>query len=935
MAQGVLIKSEREKIQEQLDNTRLALEVAKLQREHDALTGRVRGDWIDGQLLEGGDPIPVMDYPHNDNYLGDWRLNHYGMVGSVLGAQLGDRAQGENPIIFRNEIELTEIRAIGRTLADTSDNAQCVLNNLISYVVGTGYTYKAVASKRDSGADALVDQVQRCIDEFVSDNLYGANREEELFRRARRDGEYFLALYHVGNGRVQSRIIEPEQVTTPLNEQEVAQTVGLMDRALSYSYGVVTPDCDLETPLGYHVVWRNPKPHGRDTWQWFPESRMVHCKLNVDCNIKRGISDFFSVYEKLVDAAKLLRNTTKGHAIMSAIAFIREHAAGVSKSSVESMRSSDAWSQYTQVTRTEGSRTRYTHRYQPGTVLDVPFGQAYKASPLAEQGVGQSTVFVEEAVLRVAGSRWCMPSFMVSGDTSNASYATALVSESPFVKYCQRQQKVEKFHHADVLWKVLKIAHAFGRFNDFGVSWKQLQQLVSVAVETPIVAARNQNEETNRRKILKDSGVLSLETWTAEEGYDFEQEQERGAKKEEPPNPFGMANPANPFPGGDQPGQPVEKDTHPLDKSGEQPFRGREQPEMAKYESRLAEAARLMWGDYPGLFESDEKWVTINGAPVKLDDSGNIVAGPAGMKGKKASEVRGGNKQSAPSSAKAASQSQTGTMQAVKRSGKKWVMEDGSELPKHVGYIPPAWNDVKIDADPNASLVATGVDAKGRRQSVYSESHKTKQAAAKFNRTREMLSKRDAIRRQNIANMNSADSRVREAASATALIEHTGIRPGSDRDTKAAKQAYGATTLRAEHVVKRPDGVHLQFTGKKGVELDIPITDPSIAKMVTERASTASNRGGKLFDVNDSQLRDYSHTLDGGSFKPKDFRTAKGTSVAIEEIRNMPAPKSKKEYKAAVRKVADRVSRILGNTPTVALQSYIDPTVFSGWTQAQ
>jgi DNA topoisomerase-1 len=161
------------------------------------------------------------------------------------------------------------------------------------------------------------------------------------------------------------------------------------------------------------------------------------------------------------------------------------------------------------------------------------------------------------------------------------------------------------------------------------------------------------------------------------------------------------------------------------------------------------------------------------------------------------------------------------------------------------------------------------------------------------------------------------------------LIQHTGIRPGSDRDTKAEKRAYGATTLRAEHIIIKGGEVRLVFTGKKGVDLDIPVKDPRVAKLLVSRKREV--KSGRLFNISDTDLRDYASDLDGGKFHPKDFRTAVGTQTAIEEMRSLPTPRSDKEYKSSVREVASRVSKRLGNTPTIALQSYIDPTVFSKW----
>ena len=263
---------------------------------------------------------------------------------------------------------------------------------------------------------------------------------------------------------------------------------------------------------------------------------------------------------------------------------------------------------------------------------------------------------------------------------------------------------------------------------------------------------------------------------------------------------------------------------------------------------------------------------------------------------------------------------------------KSWSVS-GQPLPKL--RIPPAWQQVRVSTDPKATILATGYDVKGRKQTVYSAEHSMRAAAAKFGRISELHAKVEQIIQENKANLSRGDDATKEAASVTALIFSTGLRPGSNRDTKAEKQAYGATTLRTEHVVQTADGVRLQFTGKKGVSLDLPVNDPDTAQMVLDRAKRAGPEG-RLFNVSDTQLRDYVHTLDGGNFKPKDFRTLLGTRMAAQHVaadKGAP-PKNEKEYKARVKEVAKKVSAVLGNTPTIALQSYIDPTVFSKWRAA-
>ena len=278
-----------------------------------------------------------------------------------------------------------------------------------------------------------------------------------------------------------------------------------------------------------------------------------------------------------------------------------------------------------------------------------------------------------------------------------------------------------------------------------------------------------------------------------------------------------------------------------------------------------------------------------------------------------------------------------GTGISLKRTGEgkeaRWVTQSGGDMPEHAKKlgIPPAWKNVEVAPGAEHDLQAIGEDAKGRTQRIYSDAFVQRQADAKFSRISELMDKRDKVFAQNEANLHSEDPAVRENAACMKLVQQTGVRPGSDTDTKAEKQAYGATTLQGRHVVVGADGgVRLKFTGKKGVALDIPVEDKDTAKMLVERKEAAGDHG-KLFDTDDAGLRDYSHTLDGGGFKPKDFRTLKGTETAVAEAQKFPAPKTFKDYKKQVMEVAKRVAAKLGNTPAIALQSYIAPHVFLPW----
>ena len=264
-----------------------------------------------------------------------------------------------------------------------------------------------------------------------------------------------------------------------------------------------------------------------------------------------------------------------------------------------------------------------------------------------------------------------------------------------------------------------------------------------------------------------------------------------------------------------------------------------------------------------------------------------------------------------------------------------WKLPDGTLAPEHVqkAKIRPDLTEVHINEDPEGSLVAIGKDAKGRWQYNYSESHSAKQAAAKFGRTKELREKRQEI--LNEVKNDAKDPAQREQAECLQLVMQTGMRPGSEKNTKADFDSFGATTLQGKHVTIKDGKAELEFVaGKsKGKSVKFTVDDPDTVKML-ERRKNSAGADGQLFGTSAPELSKYSQTKDGGGFKTKDHRTALATETAIAEINKIGANKqfkTKKEHQEAVKAVATKVSGTIGNTPAVALKSYIDPSVFSTW----
>jgi DNA topoisomerase I len=238
--------------------------------------------------------------------------------------------------------------------------------------------------------------------------------------------------------------------------------------------------------------------------------------------------------------------------------------------------------------------------------------------------------------------------------------------------------------------------------------------------------------------------------------------------------------------------------------------------------------------------------------------------------------------------------------------------------------VPPAWVDVFINDDKDAALVAVGYDGKDRKQSLYSAKHTRDQADKKYTHMESMHKYMPALDRAIRADWSTNDD-----ARALMLIRKMGMRPGSTSDTRAAEQAFGATTLEARHVRLNKDSVTFTFTGKKGVQISLNSKDPEILEMMRSQMRGKSRRDLVFPNSNSTTVAGYLKSKTSDKVKLKDLRTYRANEVALAAIKRIKRkPKTETEFRNMRNAVGDSVAAILGNSRTMALNSYINPTVF-------
>ena len=251
--------------------------------------------------------------------------------------------------------------------------------------------------------------------------------------------------------------------------------------------------------------------------------------------------------------------------------------------------------------------------------------------------------------------------------------------------------------------------------------------------------------------------------------------------------------------------------------------------------------------------------------------------------------------------------------------------------------IPPAWEDVWICRDPMGHIQATGIDAAGRKQYRYHVRWRERRDREKFEAMTRFAGALPALRRRVAVDL-ARDGMPRDKALACAvrLLDRGFFRIGSE-DYAEENDTYGIATMCKRHVTVDGDTVTFDYESKGGKRRLQSVGDAEVAEVVRtlkqRRGSgeelLAYKQDGRWVDVKSDDINDYVKLVAGGEFSAKDFRTWSGTVLAAVALAvSGPAQGSKASRKRAKARAVKEVARYLGNTPTIARTSYIDPRVF-------
>jgi DNA topoisomerase-1 len=243
--------------------------------------------------------------------------------------------------------------------------------------------------------------------------------------------------------------------------------------------------------------------------------------------------------------------------------------------------------------------------------------------------------------------------------------------------------------------------------------------------------------------------------------------------------------------------------------------------------------------------------------------------------------------------------------------------------------LPPAYGDAWYCPYANGHMLATGVDARGRKQYRYHPDFRAQQEADKYERCADFgraLPKLRAKVKKDLTGRKLARDTV--IAAVVRLLDLGHIRVGNEAYAKSNK-SFGATTLRNRHVRVEGQRLRIEYVGKSGKKQRLTIQDRRLARIVRQ---TQDLPGQHLFEyldengtpvpVTSEDVNDYIREATGTDFTAKHFRTWGASLLAFEHIID-----TANGGKISLKPMLESVAAALGNTPAISRKSYIHPAL--------
>lgn len=383
-----------------------------------------------------------------------------------------------------DESDRLQLREQARQLAEKNPYARNALLLYRNYVLGAGMKHEVTAHAalgwlrpvREQLAPARIAVLAELWHEFLEANDWatGNRKDWEFCQRVWRDGECFLRLFRQPAWPPRVHFVDPEWI-------------GPASPAGEPAHGIETLPGNVEVPTRYHLVDET------GAGEWVDADLMLHTKIGVDGNVKRGLSIFLPVLDMLKRFQGWLDVELIQRKVASSIVLVRKHErnhpGGLAAFADAAADGSGP---------SAGLGRKLT--LQPGSIIDA---QGFDLQFLSPNTHFDDASLLGRMMLLAISAGLGLPEFMLSSDASNSNYASTLVAEGPAVRHFAAWQSFFIGQWRKLFRQVMAEAVRLG------LATAEEARAARLNIIPPPLAVRQRLEEARADAIYFDRGVLS------------------------------------------------------------------------------------------------------------------------------------------------------------------------------------------------------------------------------------------------------------------------------------------------------------------------------------------------------------------------------------------------------------------------------------------
>lgn len=255
--------------------------------------------------------------------------------------------------------------------------------------------------------------------------------------------------------------------------------------------------------------------------------------------------------------------------------------------------------------------------------------------------------------------------------------------------------------------------------------------------------------------------------------------------------------------------------------------------------------------------------------------------------------------------------------------------------------IPPAYTEVWYCAQDNGHVLATGRDAKRRKQYRYHPDWVAWRNQEKFSGLIDFGEALPGLRgAMDYALKMEGLPMDRVIGAVVKLLDKTAARIGNEAYYQE-NGTSGLTTLRSKHVEIDGKDLHIEYTAKGAEDREFDVYHPSLAKIVKKLHDLPGQRlfqyrdGDQSYPITSSHVNEWLREKSGLDISAKDFRTWRASQLTLDDLLRKPLTDSAAERKRQQNDTLKRTSHKLGHRPPVCRKHYVHPAILDLHTEGE